>query len=134
MRAIGGILGLVLVAAIVYYVYSIQFSRMEGGMPPAQQIDLVGVRSDLISIAQSERIFLATNGTYGTLEQLQRSGGLKPAGIRRRGYVYEAEIDGARHFRIVARPADPSGPERPGLSIDETMQISSDAPSAKSIY
>ena len=131
MRAIEGILSLVLVVVIVYYVYSLQFSRSEGGMPPVQQIDLVGVRSDLISFAQSERIFLATNGTYGTLEQLQRSGSGSSSGIRRRGYVYEAEIDGARHFRIVARPADPSGPERPMLSIDETMQISCDAMSSQ---
>jgi len=132
MRALGGILGLVLVVVIVYYVYSMQFSRLEGGIPPAQQIDLVGVRSDLISFAQSERIFLATNGTYGTLEQLERSGGGGLAGIRRRGYVYEAEVEGARHFRIVARPAAPSGSERPTLSIDETMQISRDVPSSGS--
>lgn len=126
MRSVAGILGLVLVAAIVYYLYSVQFSRVDGGVPPARQIDMVGVRSDLISLAQSERIFLATNGVYGTLEQLQRSGNFSFTGMRRRGYVYEAEVDGARHFRIVARPADPPVPERPTLSIDETMQISGD--------
>ena len=128
MRSVAGILGLVLVAAIVYCLYSAQFSRIEGEMPPAQQIDLVGVRSDLISLAQSERIFLATNGVYGTLEQLQRSGSLGPSRAGRRGYVYEAETDGGRHFRIVARSTDPSGAARPVLSIDETMQISSDGP------
>jgi hypothetical protein len=131
MRALGGILSLILVVAIVYYVYAIQFSHMEGGMPPAQQIDLVGVRSDLLSLAQSERIFLATNGTYGTLEQLEQSGGGSHTGIRRRGYLYEAEVAGARHFRIVAKPADPSGPERPTCSIDETMKISCDALSSQ---
>jgi hypothetical protein len=132
MRSVAGILGVVLAGAIVYYLYSVQFSRVEGGLPQAQQIDLVGIRSDLISFAQSERIFLATNGVYGTLEQLQRSGNVNPTPLRRRGYVYEAELDGARHFRIVARPADPSGPVRPTLSIDETMQISSGAESSQS--
>ncbi len=131
MRSVAGILGLVLVAAIVYSLYSVQLSRLEGGSPPAEQIDLVGVRGDLISLAQSERIFLATNGAYGTLEQLQRSGNVS-ARATRRGYVYEAEIEGARHFRITARPADPSGQGRPALSIDETMQIAGDAPSLRS--
>ena len=132
MRSVAGILGLVIVGATVYYLYTFQFSRVEGGAPPGRQIDVVGVRSDLIALAQSERIFLATNGVYGTLEQLQKSGNMGSTGTRRRGYVYEAEIDGARHFRIVARPADPSGPEQPILSIDETMQISTDAPSSQS--
>ena len=131
MRSVAGILGLVLVTAVVYYLYALQFSRLEGGSPPAQQIDLVGVRSDLVSLAQSERIFLAMNGVYGTLEQLRLSGNTH-ARATRRGYVYEAEIDGARHFRIIARPADPSGPEGFALSIDETMQISSDAASLSS--
>ena len=132
MRSVAGVLGVVLAGAIVYYLYSVQFSRVEGGLPQVQQIDLVGVRSDLISYAQSERVFLATNGVYGTLEQLQQSGNVNPAGIHRRGYIYEAEVDGARHFRIVARPADQSEPVRPTLSIDETMQISSDEQSSQS--
>ncbi len=131
MRSVAGILGLILAAAIVYYLYSVQFSRLEGGSPPVQQIDLVGVRSDLISLAQSERIFLAMNGVYGTLEQLQHSGNAN-ARTTRRGYVYEVEIEGARHFRITARPADPSGQERATLSIDETMQIANDAPPSRS--
>ena len=132
MRSVAGILGLVIVGATVYYLYTFQFSRVEGGAPPGRQIDVVGVRSDLIALAQSERIFLATNGVYGTLEQLQKSGNMGSTGTRRRGYVYEAEIDGARHFRIVARPADPSGPERPTFSIDETLQISSEVHSSQS--
>ncbi len=132
MRSVVGILGLVLVAAIVYCLYSAQFGRIEGEMPPARQIDLVGVHSDLISLAQSERIFLATNGVYGSLEQLQRSGSTGLTKSSRRGYLYKAEIDGARHFRIVATPADPSALEQPVLSIDETMQISTDAPSSRS--
>lgn len=126
MRSVAGILGLVLTAAIVYYAYSGMFIGMEKGSAPAQQVDLVGIRTDLISLAQAERIFLATNGTYGTLEQLQRSG------IGRRGYVYEVEVDGGRHFRISARPSDRSRQEWPILSIDETMRISPSAPSQRS--
>jgi len=126
MRSVAGILGLVLTVAIVYYAYSEMFRGMDGGVAPVQQIDLVGVRTDLISLAQAERVFLATNGTYGTLEQLQRPG------TGRRGYVYEAEIDGGNHFRILARPADTSRQEWPILSIDETIQISTSVPSQRS--
>lgn len=132
MRAIGGILGLVLVVAVGYYVYSIPFSRMENGVPPVQQIDLVGVRADLISLAQAERIFLATNGRYGTLEQLHSAGSISATGNSRRGYIYEVEVDGASHFRIVAKPRVPSGTEQPAFSIDESMQIISEDSKAAS--
>ncbi len=124
MRSTLGLVGLVLALAIGYYVYTKQIDRTQGGISPKQQIDLAGVRSDLLSIAQAERIFLATNGAYATLEQLQQAGSIHFQGPGRRGYLYDIEIDGNRHFRVIARPADPSRTDSPTLFIDETMQIS----------
>jgi hypothetical protein len=116
-------IGVLAVLVTGYYFYTTQIRQAGDSRPPLQQIDLVRVRSDLLSFAQSERLYLAANGNYGTLEQLRQSGNLSTfRGDGNREYSYEAEIDGASHFRITARPS--SGVAGlPTLSIDETMQI-----------
>ena len=124
MKAISGILGLVLVLAIVYFVSKMQFSKDGGNPPPKQQIDLTAVRSDLLSLAQAERRYFATNGTYATLEQLRQTGTIHFPATGRRGYSYTIETGGAEHFRITAKPSDPARLDWPTISIDETMQFS----------
>ncbi len=122
MRATFGMIGLLSVLATGYYLYSSYIRQERGGTPPVQQIDLVRVRGDLISLAQAERLYLAANGCYGTLEQLRQSGHISaiPEEGRNGKYRYEVETDGAAHFRITANPAAAG---LPTLSIDETMQI-----------
>jgi flagellin-like protein len=124
MKAISGILGLVLVLAIVYFVYTTQFSKDQGNLPPKQRIDLTAVRSDLLSLAQAQRRYLATNGSYATLEQLRQTGTIHFPTSGRRGYTYSMEAGDAEHFRISAKPSDPDRVDWPTLSIDETMQFS----------
>lgn len=128
MKAISGILGLVLVVGIVYFVYTSQFGGNKAEAPPKQQIDLAAVRSDLTSLAQAERRYHAANGTYATLEQLQQQGVVQFQGSGRRGYAYAIEADAGLHFRITATPADPARTDWPTLSIDDTMQISTAEP------
>ena len=124
MKAISGILGLVLALAVVYFVYTTQFSKDQGNLPPKQQIDLTAVRSDLLSLAQAERRYFATSGTYATLEQLQQTGTIHFPATGRRGYTYTIETGGAEHFRITAKPSDPARMDWQTISIDETMQFS----------
>ena len=124
MKKTASLLGIVLALGIGYYVFKMQFQQQPGGAaPPQQQIDVVGVKNDLIAIAQAERLYLASNGMYATLEQLQQDGSLTFSPVNRRGYSYVAEVDGGLHFRIIARPSDPAKQDWPSLSIDETMQI-----------
>ncbi len=124
MRALSGILGLVLVVAVIYFVYSSQFGGNKAGeAPPKQQIDVAAVRSDLLSLAQAEKLYCASNGTYATLEQLQQQGAVQFGGTGRRGYTFTIETNAALGFRITARPADPARTDWPTLSIDENMQI-----------
>jgi hypothetical protein len=124
MKAAGTILALVVALAIGYFIFKAQFTQgPTGGAPPQQTIDVVGVRSDLISIAQAERLYLASHGTYASVDQLQQDGAITFSGTNRRGYNYTAEISGGEHFRIVATPADPAKAGWPALAIDETMQI-----------
>jgi len=124
MKAAGTVLVVVIVLVIGYFIFRAQFAKGPGGgAPPQQVIDVVGVRNDLIAIAQAERLYLASHGTYATLDQLQQEGSITFFGINRRGYNYMVEAADAQHFRITATPSDPAKEGWPTLSIDETMQI-----------
>lgn len=124
MRSMATVLGLLLVVGSGYFVYNNYLSRrgLSSGAPPQQQIDVVGVQSDLLSMAQAERQYLVAHGTYGTLEQLIDDG-LLTGGTERRGYTYTATVEGATAFTITGTPtaADKSG--WPTVSIDQTLQL-----------
>jgi hypothetical protein len=124
MKAGGTVVVLVIVLAIGWFIYKSQFQKgPTGGAPPQEVIDVVGVKNDLIAIGQAERLYLASHGSYASVEQLQQEGSIIFSGINRRGYNYTTEVDDGQHFRIVARPADPAKAGWPTLSIDDTMQI-----------
>jgi hypothetical protein len=123
MRSWITLLGLLLVLAIVYLFYAKWAGRPGPTSRPQHQIDLVGVKSDLLAIAQAERMYLATNGTYASLDQLSQDGSLAFSPTNRRGYNYSADIDDGQHFRITATPTDPARGDWPALFIDETMQV-----------
>lgn len=125
MKAVFSLGGLVIALAIVYFLYKAQLPEgAGGGKSSIEQIDLTGVRTDLLGLAQSERLYLASNSTYASLEQLQQAGAVTFSGAKRRGYHYAIEVDAGKHFKITATPADPAKSGWPVLSIDETMQIS----------
>jgi hypothetical protein len=124
MRKVGALLGLIIAVAVVYFLVKSQYTQgPTGGAPPQQTIDVVGVKNDLLAIGQAERMYLASHGTYASLEQLQQDGDLQFSGTSRRGYNYTAEVSGGEHFRIVATPADPAKAGWPTLAIDDTMQV-----------
>ena len=125
MKRVGGLLGLVIALGIGYFIFKAQYTTgPTGGAPPKEVIDVVGVRSDLLSIAQAERLYMASNGTYASVEKLQQDGAITFSGANRRGYEYTAEVEGGQHFRITATPVDPAKSAWPTLSIDENMQVS----------
>jgi hypothetical protein len=124
MKAIGGIVGLVVVLGIVLFIYKAEFTQgPAGGAPPQQTIDVVGVKSDLIAIGQAERVYLASHGSYATLDQLQQDGATVSDGSRR-GYSYALSVEDGQHFTITATPTDPAKNGWPTLTIDDTMQVS----------
>jgi hypothetical protein len=124
MRKRASILGLVLALGAGYLVYKAQLTQGPlGETPPQQRIDVTGVQNDLLGIAQAERIFLASNGSYATLDQLQQDGSLTFSPSNHRGYRFATDLrDG--HFLITASPVDPAKQGWPVLTIDETLQIS----------
>ncbi|MEJ2245602.1 MAG: hypothetical protein P8Y80_05885 [Acidobacteriota bacterium] len=123
MRATFGFIGILMVLGIGYFIYSSQIQSGPNDEPLPQQTNLIAVRQGLLSLGQSERFYMATNGTYASLEQLRSSGiaGNLPNG-NGWGYEYSIEVNGAEHFLITARPVD-SGSDLPVMSIDETMQV-----------
>jgi competence protein ComGC len=125
MRAAFGMVGLLVVLLIGYLLYISQIREIANDKRLVHQINLAAVQSDLLSLAQAERLHCATNGRYATLEELQRSNVLNSIpGAGRSGYQYTIEVDGAAHFHITASPTDSSRIDLPTLSIDETLELS----------
>ncbi len=90
--------------------------------PPQQQIDVVSIRSELLTIGQAERQYFVAHSTYGTLDDLEREQ-LLTGGANRRGYTFTVEPDGTQGFTATATPEDPGKQNWPTLSIDQTMQV-----------
>ena len=86
-------------------------------------IDAVGIQSDLLAIGNAERLYLASHGSYATVEQLRQEGSLLFSSTHRRGYNFVSEINGGMGFRITAVPADPTAEGWPSFSIDQNMQV-----------
>jgi hypothetical protein len=126
MKTVSILLAVSIPLLLVYLLFKTQWSSSEKEfVPPQETIDVTGVRSALLSIAQAERLYLASHGSYGTLDQLQQDGALTLfSGTMRRGYRFTAEIDDGVHFKVTAAPSDPAKAGWPAFSIDETLEIS----------
>ncbi len=90
--------------------------------PPQQQIDVVGIRSELLAIGQAERQYFVSHSAYGTLDDLTQDK-LLTGGADRRGYTFAIDVDGSRGFTATATPQDPDKQNWPTLVIDQTMQV-----------
>ena len=122
------LVGLLVGAALLFVVYHFSLKRMpatDEGTAPTQAISLTGVRSDLLQIAQAERIYIASNGHCASLDELISSSSLSMTRTERDGYSYTVECSGG-DFTAAARhlPAPAGSPIRyPNLAIDAMMQI-----------
>ena len=125
MRGLRTLISLLVVALIGAFVYKYYFSQQSpdtGGATPVQTIDIVGVKNDLIAIAQSERIYQAQHGSYASLHELASSGAMAMSKPGRDGYTYDAETSAAS-FRIVAHCPSATSPGCSNYAIDQTMEV-----------
>lgn len=125
MKKVGGLLGLVIALAIGYFVFKAEMTQgPTGGAPPKQVIDTTVVENDLVAIGHAEQMYLASHGSYGSLDQLKQEAMTTFSDGSRRGYQYIVDFDDGQHFQITATPTDPAKKGWPTVSIDETMQVS----------
>lgn len=122
MRAAMGLLTVVIAAAIGYWFYASNLKASGATPGPEQVISTVAVKDDLISIAQAERIYQASHGSYASLDDLYSSGTLMARKSARDGYTYSSETS-LEGFRITARCEPREQTPCPSFSIDQNMQI-----------
>ena len=116
-----GFVSLLIVLVAGLYFYSRQATSLTSSQAtPKSTVDVIGVRNDLLAIANAERVHWVSNSKYGSLDELRNSSEIHVSG--RAGYSYSAETSDAG-FRIIATysGADSGAPKR--MTIDETMAL-----------
>jgi|SRR5579884_777847 len=110
---------IVLVAGLYLYTRSMQ-SVAPGGAAPTTTIDVAGVNTDLMALANAEKRYFATNGKYAALDELETNGDVHVP--KRPSYAYSAEV-ADNTFKIIATysGADAKAPQH--VSIDESMSL-----------
>lgn len=116
--------GLLVVAVIVLLAYKFYFSRMQSTdhLNPVQTISVVGVKNDLLGIAQAERAYQAQHGAYASLDELTSSGALTMSKSGRDGYTYEVETS-ATSFRAIAHCPAATNSGCTSYAVDPSMEV-----------
>jgi hypothetical protein len=124
MRAVLGLAALLIGAAVTLYIYKTQLtaSQAAGAATPAQTINVVGVKNDLISIAQAERAYQAEHNSVASLDDLVSSGEMSMRKTGRDGYTYGVEASGDG-FRVTARCAVAGCTN---YVVDQSMEVRSE--------
>ncbi len=116
-----GILGVVIVLCVGFLVYQRSIADVSEDGSPQEQIDTAAIRQRLLTIAQTERQYQASNGKYATLEQLADDN-LLPGGTEQRGYTFTASVT-STGFTITATPTAADKADWPTLEVTESMQV-----------
>lgn len=90
--------------------------------PPQQQVDVVGIRSELLAIGQAEGRYLVSHSRYASFDELQEDS-LVTSGADRRGYHFTVAVDGSKGYTVTAAPADPEKHGWPTLAMNQALQI-----------
>ncbi|PYP82542.1 MAG: hypothetical protein DMG65_25995 [Candidatus Angelobacter sp. Gp1-AA117] len=118
-----GFIALLMVVAAGAGIYVRQAKTVSAGGNPSANVDIVGVKHDLMTIAQAERTHNALRGGYASLDDLRSSGDLSMARNNRGFYNYSTEVTDSG-FRVTAIYSGPENPLAPkSLSIDQSMGI-----------
>ncbi len=119
-----GLLGTLIVMGVGMYIYSIQLkdtSATGAGSNPAGAANIVGVKNDLISIANAERGYFATEQKYGSLDELI-AGKYITIERKRPPYTYDVQTTSSS-FHVTATRDGAGSPAQ--LWVDENMEIKS---------
>jgi hypothetical protein len=124
MRSLGSLIGLLVVALIAVMIYKFYFQRLQatGAAAPMQTINIVGVKNDLLGIAQAERAYQAEHGAYASLSDLTSSGALTMKSSGRDGYIYDVDLSGSG-FRAFTHCPTATQPGCQNWSVDQSMEV-----------
>lgn len=117
-----GFVGTIVTMAIGMYIYSVQVKTLSpstGGGNSEEVATIAGVKNDLISIANAERGYLASQGRYASLDELVSGSYITIQG-ERPPYVYDVETTSGS-FRATATRTTKGAPAQ--LWITDTMQV-----------
>jgi len=126
------LVGILITAAISLgiYMYTLKQAAPAPGMVVTQIPSMVGVKNDLISIAQAERMYFAENNAYADLPTLTSSGTMSMMRTSRDGYTYKIDTSGSGFTATatytpppVDNPGHTAPPRFPTYSIDQTMEL-----------
>ena len=123
MGRVLGFLGTIVTMAIGMYIYSLQIKTLTPGAGSGNSEEvatIAGVKNDLIGIANAERGYLASQGKYGSLDELI-SGNYVRMKSERPPYIYDVEITSSSSFRASATRTTKGAPAQ--LWITETMRV-----------
>jgi hypothetical protein len=117
-----GFISVLVVMAVGLYMYSTQLksaTAIGGGTNPTGAANIVGVKGDLVGIANAERQYFASEAKYGSLDDLTSGHYLTVSGGRA-PYTYDVETT-ASGFEVTATRSDGGSPAK--MWIDESMQV-----------
>jgi hypothetical protein len=106
------------------YTQQIQATSAPGAAAnPVTTVDTVGVRNDLIAIANAERRRFAADGKYVSIDDLISNGDISMQKPSRGPFTYSSDVS-EEAFTVVATYNGPEATNIPKtMSIDQTMQI-----------
>jgi len=122
MRGTFGFLALVITVGIGMYIYSQQAQSVSGSAAnanPETTLNVIGVKNDLLAIANAERQYNAEEGRYASMDELTSGKYLTVQGSRP-PYTYNVDTSGGS-FRVTADTTAPGAP--PHLWVDENMVV-----------
>jgi hypothetical protein len=123
MGRVTAFLGLLIALAVGAWLFTQRTQQPDVAGNPRATVDVVGVKNDLISLANAERRFFARESRYASIDELRSAGDISMPSNNRGPYVYTVDISDSG-FRITATYTGPPESEAiRSLSIDESMQI-----------
>jgi hypothetical protein len=121
-----GFIGVLIAICVGAYLYTQQAKSVSpGGQSPTTAVNVTGVKNDLIAIANAERRRQASDGKYVSLDELRSNGDISMRSNNRGPYTYAVETSDSG-FRVTATYSGPEASAPRLLSIDQTMQITSE--------
>ncbi len=123
-----GFLSVVVTLAVGMYIYSLQVKAIDpstAATSPANSVEaplIAGVKNDLIAIAMAERGYLASEGRYGSLDELI-SGDYITIRTERPPYSYDVQITESG-YRVTATRTTKGSPAQLWITDDMSVQAS----------